>query len=76
MSKHNWTEQKQIKILDVEKYMFNTIWEGYIQQQDKVSEKMVEDYIEYLSIQYQFNPKNFTVYDKEGNLIHRRVPRN
>ena len=72
---HDWTQQKQIRILDEEKLMFNAVWTAYEQHNSKQTKRMVEDFIEYLSKQYNFNPKNFTVYDKEGQLIHRRIPR-
>ena len=55
--------------------MFNAIWTAYEQDDNKQTKRMVEDFIEYLSKQYNFNPKDFTVYDKEGKLIHRRIPR-
>lgn len=76
MSKHNWTEQKQIRILDEEKMIFDAVWEAYIQNETKQTKQAVEDVIEYLATQYDFNPKDFTVYDKQGKLIHRRLPRN
>lgn len=75
MTTHDWTEQKQIRILDEEKMMFNAVWSAYELDDTKQTRKMVEDFIGYLSTQYNFNPKDFTVYDKEGQLVHRRVPR-
>lgn len=69
--------QKQVRILDEEKEMFNTIWSAYVENpKDEFRQQCLNDFIEFLSRQYDFDPKNFTVYDKNGILIHRRVPRN
>lgn len=69
--------QKQIKILDEEKQMFNAIWYAWEQNpEDEFRQRCLKDIIEFLSRQYDFDPHNFTLFDKEGKLIHRRVPRN
>lgn len=69
--------QKQVKILEEEKQMFNAIWYAYEQApEDEFRQKSLDHFIEFLSRQYHFDPKNFTIYDKDGKLIHRRVPRN
>lgn len=66
--------QKQIRILDEEKEMFDHLWQAYIQDDSKKEE--LEDFVEFLSIQYNFDKENFTLYDKDGDFFHRRVPRN
>ena len=66
--------QKQIRILDEEKEMFEALWQAYIH--DKKKEKDFEMFVEFLSTQYGFQQDNFTLYDKDGKFFHRRVPRN
>lgn len=69
--------QKQVTILDEEKQMFNAIWFAYEQApEDEFRQQCLKDIIEFLSRQYHFDPHNFTIFDEDGKLIHRRVPRN
>lgn len=72
--------KSKIKIDEVEKDMFNALWEIY-ENRDRLGkdnfpmppEKMVDDFVHYLSLKYRFDPNNFTIYDKKGILIHSRV---
>ena len=54
--------------------MFEELWQAYIQ--DRSYEKELNQFIEFLSLQYSFDKGNFTLYTEEGKMFHRRVPRN
>lgn len=74
----NILQQSKIKIDELEKDMFNALWEMY-ENRDKLGdfpmppEKMLADFVQYLSLKYRFDPNNFSIYDKKGQLIHSRV---
>lgn len=72
--------KSKIKIDELEKDMFNALWEMY-ENKDQLGndnfpmppEKMLDDFVQYLSLKYRFDPNNFTIYDTKGQLIHTRV---
>lgn len=68
----------KIKIDELEKEMFNALWEMYEQSATRSDfpmppEKMFNDFVQFLALKYRFDPNNFTIYDKRGILIHTRV---
>lgn len=75
-------KDNRIKIEDVDKEMFNSLWEVYegeshlgVENFPKPPKEMVNDFVQYLALKYRFDPNNFTIYDKKGRFIHSRVER-
>lgn len=75
----------KITIDDEDKIAFDGIWQCFENRIEfdaeegfgKVSsEYILNCFIEYLSKKYNFNPNSFSIYDKEGRLVHSRVLRN
>jgi hypothetical protein len=67
---------KVTTISDDDKSTFNLLWANHLTNNLSVEDDYkLRDFILYMAREYSFDYDNFQLVDKEGNLVHMRIPK-